>query len=313
MSGRTYKTRRRNIERCETELIVLFLDVDILLKSVMTLINHIQKAAEVLHDADAVLITAGAGMGVDSGLPDFRGNEGFWKAYPPIAKRGISFYEMANPHWFDRLPRLAWAFYGHRLALYRRTTPHAGFQQLLEIGRNKPGSYFVFTSNVDGQFQKAGFGGRRIVECHGSIHHLQCVKPCCHAIWPADGIDISIDESAFEARDPLPACPHCGGLARPNVLMFSDWHWISDRTDEQDNRLDAWLQTIVSRGWELAIVEIGAGEAVATVRFTSERIAQHYQATIIRINPRDYHVPTGHISIPVGAAEGIQQIIGQMS
>ena len=74
----------------------------------------IKKAKDILKKAKSILITAGAGMGVDSGLPDFRGDKGFWKAYPPIANRGLSFIEMANPEWFDRDPHLAWAFYGHR-------------------------------------------------------------------------------------------------------------------------------------------------------------------------------------------------------
>ena len=78
-------------------------------------------SAEILKNADSILITAGAGMGVDSGLPDFRGNEGFWKAYPPIAKLGLTFSEMANPQWFIQKPKLAWGFYGHRLNLYRKT------------------------------------------------------------------------------------------------------------------------------------------------------------------------------------------------
>ena len=55
---------------------------------------------------------SGAGMGVDSGLPDFRGQHGFWRAYPAIAGLGLSFEEMANPAWFKRDPHLAWAFYG---------------------------------------------------------------------------------------------------------------------------------------------------------------------------------------------------------
>ena len=80
--------------------------------------EQIEKAKQFIADADAVLITAGAGMGVDSGLPDFRGNEGFWKAYPVIKDLGISFQNMANPKWFTTNPSLAWAFYGHRLNLY---------------------------------------------------------------------------------------------------------------------------------------------------------------------------------------------------
>lgn len=60
-------------------------------------------------------------MGVDSGLPDFRGNEGFWKAYPALARAGISFIEAANPDTFHARPATAWRFYGHRLQLYRET------------------------------------------------------------------------------------------------------------------------------------------------------------------------------------------------
>jgi NAD-dependent SIR2 family protein deacetylase len=139
--------------------------------------DRIRPIVEAIHAADALLITAGAGMGVDSGLPDFRGKEGFWKAYPVVAKLGLSFGQMANPAWFERDPNLAWAFYGHRLHLYRDTAPHTGFACLRDIGQKKKHGCFVFTSNVDGHFQKAGFHSDRIVECHGSIHHLQCSRP----------------------------------------------------------------------------------------------------------------------------------------
>ena len=70
----------------------------------MDLNERLKAAAQPLKKADALLVTAGAGMGVDSGLPDFRGNEGFWKAYPPMARLGVSFVEMANPSWFERDP-----------------------------------------------------------------------------------------------------------------------------------------------------------------------------------------------------------------
>ena len=85
----------------------------------------LDRAAQAVATADALLITAGAGMGVDSGLPDFRGDEGFWRAYPPFKRLGLSFVDLANPRWFEDDPELAWGFYGHRLNLYRATTPHA--------------------------------------------------------------------------------------------------------------------------------------------------------------------------------------------
>ncbi|MGD8434631.1 MAG: Sir2 family NAD-dependent protein deacetylase, partial [Syntrophobacterales bacterium] len=248
-------------------------------------------------------------IGVDSGLPDFRGTEGFWKAYPLIAKLGISFAEMANPVWFQRNPKLAWAFYGHRLNLYRETTPHKGFKQLLQIGEQKPGGYFVFTSNVDGQFQKGGYSTSQIEECHGSIHYFQCVRPCGDDIWDARDINVIVDEDRFEALEPLPRCENCGNMARPNVLMFGDWSWVAARTLSQRKRLAMWLKTLSSKNHSLAVVEIGAGEAVPTVRNQAEHLVRDYRARLIRINPRDYQVPDKtHVSLPLGGAQAVDGI-----
>src|SRR5687767_3247595 len=96
-------------------------------------------AADAILGADALLIGAGAGMGVDSGLPDFRGDEGFWKAYPPF--RGKSFSSMSNPQWFLSDPPQAWGFFGHRLHLYRDTMPHEGFAVLLRWAQAKSAGY----------------------------------------------------------------------------------------------------------------------------------------------------------------------------
>ncbi len=79
--------------------------------------HALEEAALFLRDADGLLVAAGAGMGVDSGLPDFRGNQGFWNAYPALGSERIQFEDVASPLKFYRRPRLAWGFYGHRLAL----------------------------------------------------------------------------------------------------------------------------------------------------------------------------------------------------
>jgi NAD-dependent SIR2 family protein deacetylase len=270
--------------------------------------QNIRKAAEAIASADALLITAGAGMGVDSGLPDFRGNQGFWNAYPPMKKTGISFFDMANPNQFSENPQRAWGFYGHRLNLYRNTKPHKGYYQLLEIAKLKIGKYFVFTSNVDGHFQKAGYEQKRIEECHGSINHLQCIHPCSSEIWQAHDLSITIDETNFEAHNPLPHCKNCSALARPNILMFGDWNWVAKRTENQDSQLNLWLDENLGKNRKIAIIELGAGKAVTTVRFTSEHISREYEAPLIRINPRDYDVPPGNISLPMTAKEGINQL-----
>ncbi|THC40099.1 Sir2 family NAD-dependent protein deacetylase [Massilia sp. Mn16-1_5] len=240
--------------------------------------DALEQAARQLQDAEALLVCAGAGMGVDSGLPDFRGSQGFWQAYPALRASGIVFHEIANPAAFEADPLLAWGFYGHRLQLYRNTVPHAGFGILRELAANMPGGVFVFTSNVDGQFQRAGFAEDRIVECHGSIHRLQCTRPCSDATWAADAFVPVIDAAACRLRSAPPTCPQCGALARPNILMFNDGAWITGRTDAQYARQQAWRQGVR----KLVVVEIGAGVDIPSVR----RMSEVQDAPIVRINPR---------------------------
>jgi NAD-dependent SIR2 family protein deacetylase len=262
----------------------------------------LEQAAEAIRSADALLIAAGAGMGVDSGLPDFRGDEGFWKAYPPLRALNLSFVDLANPAWFRTDPRRAWGFYGHRMNLYRRTTPHDGFAQLLAWEQSKPDGYFVFTSNVDGQFQRAGFDPRQIVECHGSIHHVQCSRPCTDEIRRADDVLIDVDETDFLARMPLPACAHCGAVERPNILMFGDGFWLDDRTARQWQHYGRWREEI--DGQRLTIIECGAGTAIPSVR----RHCEDQPGTLIRINVRQPHAGPQGISIPLGARETLAAI-----
>ena len=170
-----------------------------------------QQAAEAISTAQIMIITCGAGMGVDSGLPDFRGDTGFWKAYPMYERLGLSFVQAANPEHFDRDPHFGWGFYGHRTELYRRTIPHEGFKLLDEWRDRFEMDNFVVTSNVDGQFQKADYPDDRILEVHGSIHHLQCTTPCKNSIWD-NTVSFDIDHATMRANH-VPRCPHCGQTA----------------------------------------------------------------------------------------------------
>jgi NAD-dependent SIR2 family protein deacetylase len=218
-------------------------------------------------------------MGVDSGLPDFRGTEGFWQAYPALAKARLHFQDIANPSAFRAHPHRAWGFYGHRLNLYRSTVPHEGFAILKRIGESMPEGMFVFTSNVDGHFQKAGFSGKRVQECHGSIHHLQCLDGCMADIWPADDFHPQVDEESGLLISELPRCPYCGEVARPNILMFGDGGWLGHRSELQEANLSAWLRKIERP----VVIEIGAGRSISTVR----RFGEERNGFLIRINPTE--------------------------
>ena len=248
--------------------------------------ESLDRAAQLLRDADGLVVAAGAGMGVDSGLPDFRGSEGFWKAYPALAKANRSFIDMASPAAFRADPSLAWGFYGHRLKLYRETVPHEGFATVRRWALQKGGEPLVFTSNVDGHFQKAGYDEELVEECHGSIHWLQCLRPCGPDVWSANELEPDIDELQCRWRGPLPRCPRCGDLLRPNILMFGDIDWLAHRYQRQSRLSSAWLAT----RRRPVVIEIGAGTHVPSVRLFTQQLVSRHGASLIRINVRESDV-----------------------
>ena len=267
--------------------------------------NPIEQAVQWLSEADGMLITAGAGLGVDSGLPDFRGETGFWRAYPALEAKGMRFEEIASPAALEQNPRLGWGFYGHRLALYRKTVPHEGFAILRRWAEGMSRGSFVFTSNVDGQFQKAGFDEGRIQEVHGTIHRMQCLDGCSGHTWSADAFEPVVDEEHCQLLNDLPRCPHCGALARPNILMFGDWTWVDRDSSRQYDRLQAWRTTVE----RLVVVEMGAGQAIPTVR----RMSELNKPRVIRINPRDFSIKPEHgVGIEGGACATLKLLDDQL-
>jgi len=262
------------------------------------------QAAETISNATALVITAGAGMGVDSGLPDFRGDQGFWTAYPMYQRLNLSFVQAANPQHFERDPLFGWGFYGHRTNLYRRTTPHQGFTQLRTWIERLELDSFIVTSNVDGQFQKAGFAEERILEVHGSIHHLQCTAPCSYNIWP-NNAKIEIDETSMRAAT-APECPHCRRVARPNILMFGDYSWLHQRTAAQEDKFETFLAQ--NHGGRLVVIELGAGSAIPTIRNLSERLGRRQHTRVLRINPREPQIGAPHLSFAAGAVATLSKI-----
>ncbi len=260
--------------------------------------------ARAIRGASALVVATGAGMGVDSGLPDFRGDQGFWRAYPMYERLGLSFVDAANPERFEEDPAFGWGFYGHRRNLYRETVPHDGFGILLRWASEVRVPIFAVTSNVDGHFQRAGFDPSRVYEVHGSIHHLQCTVPCVDDVWRFEE-EVPVDLSTMRAGR-IPACRHCARVARPNILMFGDGAWLPHRTHAQERRFHAFLDE--NGDGSVVVLELGAGTAVATIRYLAERLGRTPGALVVRVNPREADIRPPHLGIPVGALEVLRGI-----
>lgn len=121
--------------------------------------------------------------------------------------------------------------------------------------------------------------------------------------------DVKVDKETFSALGKLPECTQCGGLARPNILMFDDDQWIATEMLKQKMHMYYWWKSITENHGKIAVIEIGAGTAIKTVRNQSESLLNYDGTTLIRINPRDFEVPIGHLSIPETALAGVGRLV----
>jgi len=122
-----------------------------------------------------------------------------------------------------------------------------------------------------------------------------------------------VNPTTFLAEGELPRITREGSnervLARPNILMFNDYAWVSTRTDAQQVRMREFLSKLISRDARLLVVEIGAGLAVPTVRYQSERLASRFgNATLVRINPAEPQGPPGTISVPATGLRFLEEL-----
>lgn len=218
----------------------------------------------------------------------------------------MSFVEMCNPQSLADHYNLVMGFYAHRLLEFRKTTPHDGFRMIHEIANRAYRGGWVYTSNIDNQHQKAGWPEDRIVECHGSLHYMQCSKPCSGSTWSANLWEPTVDLDECLLTSPEPKCIHCGARARPNVMMFGDPQFSFNREQQQFWNFHQWAKECDN----LVAIEIGAGIAIATVRM----MAAEYSDTIIRINPQhpEVHRPLD-VSIPLGGLDGISRLYDELA
>ncbi len=154
-----------------------------------------------------------------------------------------------------------------------------------------------FSSQCAFRNSRLGFDQTNIQERQGSIHYLQCLLPCCDAIWSADEFEPEVDVEQCLLLNEIPRCPYCGGTARPNVLMRGDRQWLEHRQADQAARLSTWL----TRVKKPVVIEIGADNVNSSLRGYSSLIAHDYSARLVRINPRNSSVPT---NLDVGLGSG---------
>ncbi len=262
------------------------------------LIRDCHKAADLIGRADALLICTGAGMGAESRVDE----SGQWRGIaPPLNLQDSTVLE---PACFRDDAGLAWGWWGPTLQRTREVHPHAGYGYLLEIAAQLPRGHFIFTTEVDGLFQRAGFDPARIVESRGSLLHLQCSAPCCQEVWSSAGLEVNVLHHRWQGE--LPRCIYCeDAVARPNAKLLLDMDWVSRRTDMQRKRMAEWMAKCRAP----VTIEIGAGRGVHGVR----RFAEQQRGPLIRIHPEQPEVLKPGVAIMASAELAIKTLFNVMA
>ncbi len=157
------------------------------------------KLLSLLKRAERVMISTGAGVSTESGIPAFRGNGGLWEEFKPE--------ELATPEAFQRDPKKVWQWYDWRRQMIKGVEPNKGHHALVELESLIP-RLFLFTQNIDGLHQRAG--SQNVYELHGNIWRVRCLK------------ENKIFESFETPFKVIPPLCECGSLIRPDVVWFGE-------------------------------------------------------------------------------------------
>ncbi len=265
--------------------------------------EYLETVKEWLESADAIVICTGAGMGVDSGLADYRGNGGQWGQVESENDKTV--FEIVNPQALLDNPVYSWQLFAKRIREYATINPHQGFYILKNWIQKFELDYFILTSNIDSHFQKAGFEEDRIRELHGTLAYFQSSRPdLSKEVWKndlsAEQIEKNIELNSF------PLCPYSNVMARPNVYMFRDDTYIDTRSKAQGKKFQIFLER--NKNKKLIVFEIGSGPHVQTIRVKTRMLKTEYQVNIVRINPKDYKIKAPHIGIAQGALSALTAI-----
>lgn len=173
-----------------------------------------------------VLVLTGAGVSAESGIPTFRGKDGYWRNFDPT--------KLATPEAFARDPQVVWDWYSERRQGIRNARPNAAHEAIARLAEFTD-DFLLVTQNVDDLHARAGMPANKIVQIHGDIF----VTRCSRCSWRADICDAETGDTAAGVgvagnrlssdsiergsdTHSVPKCPKCNALMRPAVVWFGE-------------------------------------------------------------------------------------------
>jgi NAD-dependent deacetylase len=217
-----------------------------------------------------VVALTGAGISAESGIPTFRGEEGYWV----VGSRNYMPQEMATRDMFERRPDEVWRWYLYRFGVCRGAQPNAGHRALVALEQALGERFHLVTQNIDGLHRRAG--SRRVYTIHGDAAWVRCAADCGLGRIEQPDLGAWTRERKLDAaaRAAL-TCPRCGEWLRPHVLWFDEYY------DEENYSMDSALRAAAAAELLLVVGTSGATNLPMQIG----RIAFERGAAMVDVNP----------------------------
>jgi len=204
-----------------------------------------------------ILVITGAGVSAESGIPTFRGKDGYWRNLDPI--------KLATPEAFARDPELVWQWYRERRQRIRDAQPNAAHEAIAKLAQDAD-EFLLVTQNVDDLHERAGVGETERVQIHGDIFVSKCSR-----------CDFEQGREQEQEKNGVPRCAKCGALMRPGVIWFGE-----PLPAPETERVENYLQR------DSCGVVIVAG-TTATFGYIIDWAlrASHHGGALIEVNPEE--------------------------
>ena len=175
---------------------------------------------EVTESSGRITVLTGAGISAESGIPTFRGPEGYWT----IGAQEYHPQQMATLEMFKQKPDEVWKWYLYRMGVCAKAEPNAGHLALVEIEKLFKNRFTLITQNVDNLHIRAGNRLQNTYQIHGNIFFMRCAAECTVTVYPipAEVAFKKKGEDLTENDRRMLVCPDCGKRTRPHVLWFDE-------------------------------------------------------------------------------------------
>jgi NAD-dependent deacetylase len=226
---------------------------------------------EVRGGSGRVLVLTGAGISAESGIPTFRGQEGYWV----IGSRNYMPQEMATRAMFGRSPEEVWRWYLYRFGVCRHAEPNAGHRAIVELERAFGDRFTLVTQNIDGLHRRAGSSLEQTYCIHGDAAWVRCAGECTRELFPLPGLSVRDKDAPFSAADRNElACPRCKGWLRPHVLWFDECY------DEEHYR----METALAAARKASLLLVVGTSGATNLPMQIGQLAFHREIAFVDVN-----------------------------